>query len=631
MDTSDSECFESADESFHSDDESVIANGVQNLTVKDSKSQLKEKHVELSEVEKNLPQSSSEQTETVVDTAKDAETSKNKSTKAKLGTKLTKTTDVISEQTSPIKSDPEAAVKKEDESDKKEENLWEDDDGWGKKIDIKKEPPKPPKTCSVKIIVKKEDKSKKKPDKSDKKEENLWEGDDDWGNATNTKKAPKKVLKDYRGDETYEDFWENWTDVETVKPTVEAELEILKKEAPPPDPPFVSKIDLADTFSQTGHINGRLCSSYLLDEDRWQIDSWEPIEFSDEDPSGEESEKEANAKPWPSWTRWDVSRLLSTATQSVSTLTSQVSQGFTNVLEVGIGVPNPELMARINAAEENESLEQAEVEQQEPVDDEEQQPQRAGMSFGLGNLVSGVSQITKIVETTGNKVILGGLDTLETIGKKTMEVLQEGDPGLKKKRAFLKIDQDRPVLSQILREAKEKAEQENKELQQKHLVKKPNYESMFDDYQGLVHLEALEMLSKQCDIKLQTLVETCAGDALKELQETLEQVKELCEIPDEDEEENLNLEEIKNKLESAVNEINVPISYGKLISSWEETDEWLRNLNLSVCSEAELHKQAIETLAQLTALAVEQFHKMGELLLVKEYRSTADEADSLVQ
>jgi hypothetical protein len=67
--------------------------------------------------------------------------------------------------------------------------------------------------------------------------------------------------------------------------------------------------------------------------------------------------------------------------------------------------------------------------------------------FGFGHLMSGVSSITRLVETTGNKVLTGGLDTLETIGRKTMEVLQEGDPGLKKKRALFA---DRPVLSQVL-------------------------------------------------------------------------------------------------------------------------------------------------------------------------------------
>lgn len=61
---------------------------------------------------------------------------------------------------------------------------------------------------------------------------------------------------------------------------------------------------------------------------------------------------------------------------------------------------------------------------------------------GLSSLVSGVSLL-------GSSVINRGLDTLETLGKKTMDVLQEGDPGLKKKRAILFADQDKPVLSQV--------------------------------------------------------------------------------------------------------------------------------------------------------------------------------------
>lgn len=54
------------------------------------------------------------------------------------------------------------------------------------------------------------------------------------------------------------------------------------------------------------------------------------------------------------------------------------------------------------------------------------------------------------VSLLGSSVINRGLDTLETLGKKTMDVLQEGDPGLKKKRALLFADQDKPVLSQVV-------------------------------------------------------------------------------------------------------------------------------------------------------------------------------------
>lgn len=62
----------------------------------------------------------------------------------------------------------------------------------------------------------------------------------------------------------------------------------------------------------------------------------------------------------------------------------------------------------------------------------------AGM-FPLGQIFSGVSHFGKIVENTGAKVLSGGLDTLEVIGKKTMAVLQEGDPGLKKKELYLNL------------------------------------------------------------------------------------------------------------------------------------------------------------------------------------------------
>ena len=48
-------------------------------------------------------------------------------------------------------------------------------------------------------------------------------------------------------------------------------------------------------------------------------------------------------------------------------------------------------------------------------------------------------------------------------------------------------------------------------------------------------------------------------------------------------------------------------------------------------SQRELYQKAISALAQFTAYSVERFHKTAELLLIKERRSTVNEADSLVQ
>lgn len=365
------------------------------------------------------------------------------------------------------------------------------------------------------------------------------------------------------------------------------------------------------------------------DENMWDNEDWDDFDDLNVGNKDERScENQSSNASWSGWGNWGVTSLLTTATQGVSTLTNQVSQGLNTVLESGMGIPNPEDLAKIHHEEAKQ------VTNSNDCQERDSKENSSSFVFGnLGNLVSGVTNITKFVESTSTKVIAGGLDTLETIGKKTMEVLQEGDPGLKKKRAFLKLDQDKPILSQILREAKEKAERENNSSNHTltTAARKPNYESLFDDHHGLVHLEALEMLSKQCEIKLRTLLDSSLEETQTDLQETMDQVKELCELPDEDEEEQLTREQIKDKINSSVAEININLNYERLLASWEEAEQWLNNIKLNICDENELHQQAIETLAQLTALAVEQFHKTGELLLIKEHRSTADEADSLVQ
>lgn len=197
----------------------------------------------------------------------------------------------------------------------------------------------------------------------------------------------------------------------------------------------------------------------------------------------------------------------------------------------------------------------------------QEQESQSYSSFGFGNLLSGVSSITKLVESTGSKVMTGGLDTLEAIGKKTMEVLQDGDPGLKKKRAFFMNDPDKPILSQILREAKEKAENEEKTLEERELSRKIHFESLFDDYQGLVHLEALEMLSKQSNMKIQQhLIELNTND-LTSVQETLEEIKELCELDgneDDEDDEKKSDGNLKNRLKNACHDLGVNITYEKL-------------------------------------------------------------------
>ncbi|XP_018304696.1 protein FAM114A2 isoform X2 [Mycetomoellerius zeteki] len=333
----------------------------------------------------------------------------------------------------------------------------------------------------------------------------------------------------------------------------------------------------------------------------------------------EEDKDESSLGSWGSWGNWGVTSLINTASASVSTLTSHVSQGLT-LLE-GTIVQDPTELERIkqNTVPETDGA-QPETQEQE---------NRSFSSFGFGNLISGVSSITKLVESTGSKVMTGGLDTLEAIGKKTMEVLQEGDPGLKKKRSFFMNEPEKPNLSQILREAKEKAETEKKTIEERELARKVHFESLFDDYQGLVHLEALEMLSKQSNMKIQQyLIELDTND-LTSVQETLEEIKELCDLGDEDDDENKDDKDLKSRLKNARHDLSVDITYEKLYDIWTETENYLASS--TTYTDQEIFQNAISTLAQFTALSVERFHKTAELLLIKERRSTVNEADALVQ
>ncbi|XP_035726440.1 protein FAM114A2-like [Vespa mandarinia] len=334
-------------------------------------------------------------------------------------------------------------------------------------------------------------------------------------------------------------------------------------------------------------------------------------------------DKDTENSLWANWGSWGVSSLINTATAGVSTLTTHVSQGL-SLLEETINLPDNSQLQMIQDTTQEEEVIIPEKELTENVSSLSQG------SFGLSSFLLGVSSITKLVESTGSKVMSGGLDTLEAIGKKTMEVLQEGDPGLKKKRAFFMPEENKPNLSQILREAKDKAESEEKTIEEKQLARKIHFESLFDDYQGLVHLEALEMLSKQCNIKIQGCLINLDAEDLISLQETLEEVKELCDLDDE-ENKSENKRDLKSRLADACQELEIIITYEKLEDIWKEVRSSSFVTSPMSHTNLEIFQCAISTIAKFTAVSMERFHKTAELLLIKERRSTASEAEALVR
>lgn len=76
-------------------------------------------------------------------------------------------------------------------------------------------------------------------------------------------------------------------------------------------------------------------------------------------------------------------------------------------------------------------------------------------------------------------------------------------------------------------------------------------------------------------------------------------------------------------------EINIIVNF----SAWTENTKWLiENIDKEDDSiPQKIHDRALQCLAKTSAFAVSKYHKLAELLLIKEHHNTANEADALVQ
>ncbi|XP_034714501.1 protein NOXP20 isoform X2 [Etheostoma cragini] len=253
-------------------------------------------------------------------------------------------------------------------------------------------------------------------------------------------------------------------------------------------------------------------------------------EAAQEDVERSLQEKE---KGWGGWSSWGKSLL--------SSATSTVGQSLTSVkTKAGEALRLHRTSVGEEAQEEEEG---AEGEKKEGGGESGEAELSSSGEYIVSAAASGrgvFSTITHAVQNTGKSVISGGLDALEFIGKKTMTVLAETDPGFKKTKTLM---QKTVSLSQMLKEAKEK---ERARLGN-HPISAPtaHYGILFDDYQGLSHLEALEILSNESEVKVQAFLSSLIEEEQEEVKNELIFIKNIFIKQEEGEEEENNKEEEK--------------------------------------------------------------------------------------
>ncbi|XP_032393690.1 protein NOXP20 isoform X2 [Etheostoma spectabile] len=251
-------------------------------------------------------------------------------------------------------------------------------------------------------------------------------------------------------------------------------------------------------------------------------------EAAEEDVERSLQEKE---KGWGGWSSWGKSLL--------SSATSTVGQSLTSVkTKAGEALRLHRTSVGEEAQEEEEG---AEGEKKEEGGESGETELSSSGEYIVSAAASGrgvFSTITHAVQNTGKSVISGGLDALEFIGKKTMTVLAETDPGFKKTKTLM---QKTVSLSQMLKEAKEK---ERARLGT-HPISAPtaHYGILFDDYQGLSHLEALEILSNESEVKVQAFLSSLVEEEQEEVKKELIFIKNIFIKQEEGEEEEKDKEE----------------------------------------------------------------------------------------
>ncbi|GAB0188350.1 protein NOXP20 [Grus japonensis] len=369
----------------------------------------------------------------------------------------------------------------------------------------------------------------------------------------------------------------------------------------------------------------------------------------DAEPESEETLREqsspatdssSKASRWGAWGTWGKS-LLSSASATVGHGITAVKEkagttlGIHNASSASLETAEPPA-AETQIIQAEDSLDQSSL---------ENVPSPSSGSRGM------LSAITNAVQNTGKSVLSGGLDALEFIGKTTMNVLAESDPGFKRTKTLMA----RTVsLSQLLREAKEKEKQ--RRAQQVTVERTAHYGLLFDEFQGLSHLEALEILSNESEAQIQSYLATLDGEQLETVKNDLIAIKEIF-VPKESDDEVVQTqkadmgEEFVSMLTELLFELHVAATPDKLNKARKKAYKWLEEASCSTPVDIEeklkekpgepgeektekedkthsdktevdknnnveeIYMLSIESLAEVTARCIEQLHKVAELIL----------------
>ncbi|GCC24662.1 hypothetical protein chiPu_0003064 [Chiloscyllium punctatum] len=288
-------------------------------------------------------------------------------------------------------------------------------------------------------------------------------------------------------------------------------------------------------------------------------------------------------KAWGSWGTWGKSLL--------STATATVGHGLSTVME------KAEASLKIHSSQTSEESTLPKPNEVTKLSDAQEEtdsvtvPPSSPTAGSRGML----STISNVVQSTGKTVITGGLDALEFIGKKTMNVLAESDPGFKKTKILIHrtatLSQVQSVLMSLSGEELETLKKDLISIKEVFLLKELNTEEEHEDKQG----DDNEFVYTLTELLFELHVAATPDKLNKARRKAYDWVKETNALLAEEDKE-LGSEK-NNEKENEEEKLKYKASQKDKISV------------------EDVVMLSIESLAEITARCIEQLHKVAELIL----------------
>ena len=132
---------------------------------------------------------------------------------------------------------------------------------------------------------------------------------------------------------------------------------------------------------------------------------------------------------------------------------------------------------------------------------------------------------------------------------------------------------------------------------------------------GLVHLEALEMLSQQCQNRVGPQIRRLTAQR----RTAVEEVAQLCSqsadsLEEQDNPDDFDLDLLEQSIPAYFDRIGIEVSSKKLMEAFRRASD-SNDADVSG-SMADIFKQSLDSLALVTSAAIELIHKSAELLLM---------------